>query len=129
MKKSIILLCCAAALIVCALLLPNQAGQHRAPEKIPVSSENNTLNYSTSNTTSSQESTSAAEVLASGSDVYIVREYEGHIAVYRNDETTPFREYNTDVTILPQADRAALKQGKVLHSMAEVEKLMEDYDG
>lgn len=129
LKKSLILLCCAAALVVCAVLLPNPAGKNPRGEKAPASSGSSMISYSTSNATSSQENASAAQVLASGADLYIVREYEGHIGVYRSGETKPFREYGTDVAVLPQADRTALEKGKVLHSMAEVEKLVEDYDG
>lgn len=86
------------------------------------------INYFTSNATSSQESSPAAPALTSSSDVYVVKEYKGHIGVYRNSETAPFREYGTDVAVLPKADQTALEQGKVLHSMTEVEKLVEDYD-
>lgn len=128
MKRAHILLCCAAALMVCAVFFLN-SGNFRQQEKInPVSSEKSMSSYFTSNITSSQESSSAAAALASGSDIYVVKEYKGHIGVYRNKETKPFREYGTDVMILPKADRLALEQGKVVHSMAEVEKLVEDYD-
>ena len=129
LKKSLILLGCAAALVICAALLPSPSGERRQGEKISASSEKNTLSYSTSNAPSSQGSASAAEALTSGADLYIVREYEGHIGVYRDGAAAPFREYSTDVSVLPKADQSSLRQGKVLHSMAEVEKLMEDYDG
>ncbi len=130
LKKVSVLLCCtAAALAVCAAVFLNPGGLRQQGKAAPASSENSMLSYFTSNAASSQESGPAAPALASGSDVYLVKEYKGHIGVYRGNETAPFREYDMDVSVLPKADQAALKQGKVLHSLAEVEKLMEDYDG
>lgn len=130
LKKVSVLLCCAiAVLTICTVLF---LGRHVFPQQektISASSPKSMLSYSTSNTTSSQGSSPAAQTLASGPDIYLVKEYKGHIGVYRNGEKTPFREYPTDVAVLPQADQAALKQGKALHSMEEVEKLVEDYDG
>lgn len=130
MKKVSVLLCCAAVVLtVCTVLF---LGRHVFPQQgktISASSENSMLSYSTSNATSSQGSSPAAPTLASGSDIYLVKEYKGHIGVYHNGEKTPFREYPTDVAVLPQSDQNALKQGKALHSMEEVEKLVEDYDG
>ena len=128
-KKASILLCCAAALTVCAALVLNWNGFRRQGKIIPASSASSSFNNSNSIKASSQGNSTAAATLASGSDLYIVKEYEGHIGVYRNNEKTPFRQYGTDVTVLPKADRTALKQGKVLHSMAEVEKLGEDSAG
>ena len=127
-KKVTILLCCFAALTVCAIFFLNSNGTRQQEKILSVSSEKSMSNYFTSNATSSQENSSATATLASGSNVYIVKEYKGHIGVYRNNEAKPFREYQTDVLVLPKNDQVALERGKVVRTMAEVEKLVEDYD-
>ncbi len=131
LKKVSILLCCAAAVLtVCTALFLTLA-------RFPAAGKNNIgffrKEYVQVILPQMQRQVKKAAprraTLASDSDLYIVKEYKGHIGVYRNGEKTPFREYQTDVAVLPKADQTALKQGKVLHSMAEVEKLVEDYDG
>ncbi len=71
--------------------------------------------------------TAAAKVRHSVNITPMYRSFQK--GVYRSGESTPFREYNTDVQILPKADRTALEHGKTVHTMAEVEKIVEDYDG
>lgn len=84
--------------------------------------------YFTSKAPSSQESRSSAPASESNTDVYIVKAYKGHIGVFRGSDPTPFEEFNTDVSILPKDDQILLEKGKILHSIAEVKKLVEDYD-
>lgn len=127
MKKAAPLLLCAAAVIITAILILNSPGQQ--PKPLPASSEKSMSYYFTSNTPSSQENGSTAPAQAGKNDIYLVKEYQGHIGVYRNHETKPFKEYDTDVLILPKSDQIELKQGKTAHTMAEVEKMVEDYDG
>lgn len=127
MKKATAVLLCAAAVIFTASFLLN--GPKQQTKTLSVSSKKSTSYYSTSNTVSSQENGITAPTQAGKSDTYIVKEYEGHIGVYRNNETKPFKEYDTDVLILPKSDQVKLKQGKTAHTMAEVEKMVEDFDG
>lgn len=57
-----------------------------------------------------------------------MREYRGHIGVYRSGEDLPFLEYETDVSLLPEPDRKELETGKFASSMADVKKIVEDFD-
>ena len=126
MKKIVILLLCTAALIFTMMIIPIT---QRKPFKEPTpSSSENTSFYSSSNARLSQENSSAVQTDTKQSDIYVVKEYQGHLAVFKNQETTPFLEYGTDVELLPEQDRNALKAGKTVHTMAEVEKIIEDYD-
>lgn len=128
-KKIAILLCCSLCVITAlAVISLNPGILGKQGKTVSTSSEKSMSSYFTSKGTSSQETASAAQALASEAETYIVREYEGHIGVFRGDDSTPFRQYQTDVAVLPKADQASLQKGKILHSMAEVEKLVEDYD-
>lgn len=128
MKKIAVLLCItAAAVLVTTGLVLNRPKQRI--QTLPASSEKSTSSYFTSNTPSSQENSGTTPAQAGQNDIYIVKEYQGHIGVYRNNETKPFKEYDTDILILPKSDQDALKRGKTVHTLAEVEKIIEDYDG
>ena len=128
-KKIVILLCCCLCIVTAlAVISLNPGILWKQGKPVSTSSEKSMSSYFTSKGTSSQESVSAAQALASEAETYIVREYKGHIGVFRGSDSTPFREYETDVGILPKSDQALLQKGKVLHSMTDVEKLVEDYD-
>lgn len=126
MKKIIMLLLCTATLICTMLIL--QVPQKKSFKQPPLSSSKSTSFYSSSNTPLSQGNSSAVQTNATQSDSYTVKEYHGHLAVFKNQETVPFVEYETDVDLLPDQDRNTLKNGKTVHTMAEVEKIVEDYD-
>lgn len=58
---------------------------------------------------------------------YTVREYNGKIAVFVQDHTTPLDILpDPYVRDLPQADQAMLKKGIALQSEAELQSLLED---
>lgn len=126
MKKFIMLLLCTAALIFTILVL--QVPQQKPLNKQPAPSSKSTSFYFSSNAAVSQENSSAVQTNIKQSDSYTVKEYQGHLAVFRNQEKVPFLEYGTDVDLLPEKDRETLKTGKTVHTMAEVEKIVEDYD-
>lgn len=126
MKKIIMLLLCTAALIFTILVL--QIPQQKSMNEQPIPSSKSMSFYSSSNASLSQENSSAVQTDTNQSDTYTVKEYQGHLAVFRNQETFPFLEYETDVALLPEKDRDTLKTGKTVHTMAEVEKIVEDYD-
>ena len=126
MKKIIMLLLCTAALIFTILVL--QIPQQKPPNEQPIPSSKSMSFYSSSNASLSQGNSSAVQTDTKQSDTYTVKEYQGHLAVFRNQETVPFLEYETDVAMLPEKDRDTLKTGKTVHTMAEVEKIVEDYD-
>ena len=59
---------------------------------------------------------------------YTVREYEGHIGVFREDGTLK-SEINTLVALLPEADQEKLRKGIVVNTEEELILLMESYTG
>ena len=126
MKKIIMLLLCTAALIFTILVL--QVPQQKPPKEQTTSSSKSTSFYFSSNAELSQENSSAVQTDTKQNDSYTVKEYQGHLAVFKNQETIPFIEYETDINLLPEKDRDTLKTGKTVHTMAEVEKIVEDYD-
>lgn len=85
---------------------------------------------STSIAPSSQES-SAIITTASAEDdsIYIVREYNGHIGVFRDGEELPFEEINVDVGIFPEEDQKLLRDGIRARGTAELTRVIEDYEG
>lgn len=125
MKKIAMLLLCTAALIF--VMVSVQPSQQKTPKEPSASSSNSMSFNSNSNTEFSQES-SAVPADTKQSDSYTVKEYQGHLAVFKNNDTVPFLEYETDIQLLPEKDRDILKEGKTVHTMAEVEKIVEDYD-
>ncbi|MCH5191092.1 MAG: hypothetical protein J1F23_02905 [Oscillospiraceae bacterium] len=61
------------------------------------------------------------------SDYYIVSEYEGKIAVFKNEEKFPLEIYDSFTAILPDTDRELLKNGIIANSTEELQKIIEDY--
>ncbi|WBY63987.1 MAG: hypothetical protein ACFWUD_07205 [Thermocaproicibacter melissae] len=130
MKKINILLYSIAAAAICTIIYV-KAGNTLSLENRQYNSStpgNSMSSYFTSKAPSSQENESIAPASESSADVYIVKAYKGHIAVFHGDDPNPIEEINTDVSILPKEDQNVLEKGKVLYSIAEVKKLMEDYD-
>lgn len=122
-----LLLCVIALLAVLVVLgFPNrrQAAEPNARAESIVSSN------STSIAPSSQESSAIiAAASAKDGDLYIVREYKGHIGIFHDGEDLPFEEINVDVSIFPQADQDLLKKGIRARGTAELTSIIEDYEG
>mgnify|MGYP000910276837 CR=1 FL=1 len=126
MKKATVLTVCLTAAIVIAIYATGFPQGH--VKTVSVSSAKSMSSYSTANTLSSQESGNSSAVTAESEEVYVVRAYNGHIGVFRGAETKPFRVSTTDISLLPEIDQEDLKRGKSVHTLAEVEKILEDYD-
>lgn len=60
-------------------------------------------------------------------DYYTVTEYQGKIAVFKNNDTIPLDVYDTYVSFLPEHDRQLLKEGIRANNTAELQKIIEDY--
>ncbi len=60
-------------------------------------------------------------------DYYTIKEYEGKIAVYKNDENKPYVIYDAYVSLLPQQDILRLKKGIVTDDKEYLQKVIEDY--
>ncbi len=124
MKRLIVVLLAVLAFIVILLYLGYPRKQtNPAPE----SSSSNILYNSTAITPSSQES-SEINAMASKTDIYTVKEYEGKIGVFYNQENVPYQEIDVDVASLPEADQALLKEGITVYSTEKLNSIIEDYE-
>lgn len=126
-KTSMLLLCVITLLTVLVVLgLPHrnrQAGTNSAADQI-VSS-----NF-TSITPSSQESSAMiAAASRQNESLYIVKEYNGHIGVFREGDKHPFEEIDIDVSIFPEEDQKLLHDGIRARGTAELTRVIEDYEG
>lgn len=60
---------------------------------------------------------------------YTVREYESIVGVFANESSSPEKVHSLFVRVLPEADRAALKDGICVSSENELRSLIEDLTG
>ena len=60
--------------------------------------------------------------------VYIAREYEGKIGLYREDEPDPFQVLNVRVTRLPKYDRDELQTGIRIYGVEQLNSFIENFD-
>ena len=58
---------------------------------------------------------------------YTVKEYDGHIAIFINDETQPQNIFDSYVSTLPEKDRERLKKGITVSNKEELQRIIEDY--
>lgn len=58
---------------------------------------------------------------------YIIKEYNGRIAVFISNQQEPMREYDTYVNTLPEKDKELLKNGIVAMNDEELRERIEDY--
>lgn len=124
MKRTYALLAIAAVFLVVLLSIRFTGNQSRSA---PESTASNIMYNSTPIASSSQES-SEINAMASRTDVYTVREYEGRIGVFYNDENVPYQQIDVDVTSLPTADQDALRAGIKVYSTDKLNQMIEDYE-
>lgn len=128
MKKTSMLLLCVIALLTVLVVVGfphnnRQGGTSSTADQIASS------NF-TSIAPSSQES-SAIRAAASkqNESLYIVKEYNGHIGVFRDGDKLPFEEIDIDVSIFPEEDQKLLHDGIQARGTAELTRVIEDYEG
>lgn len=63
------------------------------------------------------------------SDIYIVKDYNGKVAVFYEGEDKPMRLTEQQVEALPQTDRDMLKEGVTVEGKEALRRLLEDYTG
>ncbi|HHZ05337.1 MAG TPA: hypothetical protein GX401_00900 [Clostridiales bacterium] len=73
------------------------------------------------------DATEPTQAVTQGSDVYIVKDYNGKVAVFREGETTPVSTTEKSVLDLPQRDREDLTAGVEVTGEEKLRKLIEDY--
>lgn len=70
----------------------------------------------------------AAEQTATQLSCYVLREYNGSVALFSDDGTEPIVQYSTPIADVNPADAALLKEGIRLRGLTEVSRLLEDLD-
>ena len=61
-------------------------------------------------------------------DYYVLREYNGKVALFYGNATEPEAVYDTSADSFYPADRALLEEGIILSSREELRRLIEDLD-
>ena len=128
MKKLMIVLACLDVLVL-ALLLMGYPQRWFLPETAEESSSN-ILYYSTANKNPSQENNgiSSSPLLSSSQTVYIIREYDGQIGVFAENQEKPFLLVEVLVDTLPQADQKMLQSGITVRGDENLNSILEDYE-
>lgn len=59
---------------------------------------------------------------------FVLREYDGKIALFQENESEPLAVYRTPINSLYPADKELLKDGIRVKSKSEISRLIEDLD-
>lgn len=65
--------------------------------------------------------------LSSINSSYIVKSFNGNVAVFECDDCRPFKITDVPINSLPYTDQEMLKKGIAVNSKNELNKLLEDY--
>ena len=60
---------------------------------------------------------------------YTLKEYNGFLALFLNENTEPQAIYSVNVASLPQTDRNMLSHGITVSDLSALQQLLEDYTG
>ncbi|MDR1805285.1 MAG: hypothetical protein LBQ80_00735 [Clostridium sp.] len=60
---------------------------------------------------------------------YVLREYNGGLAVFTEQGGEPLEKYDVPVDSLPELDRELLREGLWANGREELRRLVEDYTG
>lgn len=70
---------------------------------------------------------SAETSAASSQEGYVLKEYDGCLALFRSGSSKPYRRLDFNVSMLTDFDRELLKNGIYVQTEAELNKLIEDF--
>lgn len=76
----------------------------------------------------SEESSEISSEVDTQPTLYILKDYQGQVAVYKPSEDTPMEILNIYVQNLPLKDRELLSTGINIHSDQELRSTIEDYN-
>lgn len=129
MKKAIMVTVLSAAILTAVLVIG--LPMKETSDKPLLSATSSISSNFTSIAPSSQESSRIITTASSANEgtVYTVKEYNGHIGVFRGQEKSPFEEIQVDVSIFPEIDQNLLKQGIKAYGPEELNRVIEDYEG
>lgn len=109
--------------LVIFLTIPQNASENVASEQTHFTSNHNSSQENTSSHTDNDDITT----MASQSDIYTIKAYNGHIGIFLNDEIQPYREINVPLSTLPEEDQILLEKGITANSQGKVQIILEDY--
>ena len=69
----------------------------------------------------------SSEALSKSEEFYILKEYNGKIAVYSSNSDKPIEITHASTAKLPKSDQEALKDGIKAESKKELNRLLEDF--
>ena len=70
----------------------------------------------------------AQELVSDTAAYFVIKEYDGRVALFREGDDEPAAVYSTPVTQINPADARLLRDGIRLRGMSEVSRLLEDLD-
>ncbi len=73
--------------------------------------------------------TNTSTAIATLGAEYVLKMYDGNLAVFINGASEPAEVFSVPVSLLPEADRILLEKGIAASSRAELQRLIEDYTG
>ena len=127
MKRASVLLLITAVCLAALLSLWYYGNRNSAVPQNTVSASSNNSSHFTAITPSSQES-SEINAMASKTDLFTLKEYNGRIGVFYSGETIPYQEIDVDISSLPAADQDALKEGIQVYGTDELNRKIEDFE-
>lgn len=60
-------------------------------------------------------------------EFYTIKEYEGKIAVFKNNNSKPTTIYEAYVSLLPESDQIKLQNGITVNNTNDLQQIIEDY--
>lgn len=70
-----------------------------------------------------------SRAVTSVGEEYILKDYDGHLAVFYSDSETPYMEFRIKTDSFEEYDRNLLERGIKAYGEEEIRQLIEDYTG
>lgn len=70
-----------------------------------------------------------ADTVQASNFAYYLKEVDGKIGAFRTGESTPFYTLTVPPEILPETDRAELKEGIYIEDETRLRQIIEDFEG
>lgn len=67
------------------------------------------------------------EEISNQNETYIIKEYDGKVAVFKNKEKTPSTIYESYISLLPIEDQQKLLNGIKVDNTTDLQRIIEDY--
>lgn len=71
----------------------------------------------------------ATEPVTEDKPLYIIREYDGRIALFYKDMDKPYRFIEFNIALLPEFDREQLREGIVFDNEQDLRSYIQDVEG